>query len=621
MATHEKLKIAVVHDHLSWRGGGERTALLIALELEADFITVYTNPEAFSEYQNLLGSRLITLSDHILDKEVIRFFWMRWQFFKHRAIFKKYDMVIASSQAATEAVAKYSKRRASTILYCHTPPRRVYDLYGFSRDRYKLFLRPLFFLFTRYWDYAYRKALRRYDHIIANSQTIKDRLLNFTGHLANRIIWPPITTDRFHWIEQDDYYLSWARTDEQKRVELIVEAFIKMPDKKLIVASGGSRFEQVKKLAYGHKNISVVGWVSDEELTKLVGRCRAVIYIPNNEDAGMTNLEANAAGKPVIGVNEGGLRETIIDDKNGIKIKPQPTADDLIAAVNFATPEWCLEKRQFCEKHAQQFDLKIFAKKIKQVVDDNNPNIPLMAIDVSHNQDLRHTDKLVRTGVETYSNNTVQALISEAKKHNLRLRLYAPRPIDGLPTELQKVIPGRKLWTLRKLSQELKKNTPDYFFTPGYFLPSGSPKKSYATVHDVKFKSNPSLYTLSDRLWQTFTFAQNYKRAKKIFTVSKESEQEMINLCHVAKERIVCLPICYERWIYGEKSDLKRMPVIFFVGRIDKKKSIDVLIRAFGIFSSTHPGWRLVLAGKPGFGADELKKLVQDLGLDTKIEF
>lgn len=364
----QNLKIAVVHDHLGWSGGGERTAMLIALELGADFITVYSAENTYTHYQKRFGSHLKILTTRILDKEVIRFFWMRAIFWKNRKLFNNYDVLIASGQAATEAVAKYGRPNTPRILYCHTPPRRVYDLYETSRRRYKWFLRPLFTVFTRYWHYAYKHALGKFDFIIANSQNINNRLKKYTGFAANEVVWPPIMTQNFRWQSQGDYFLSWARVDEHKRVELIVEAFRRMPEKKLIVASGGSRLEAVKKLAAGCPNIKILGWQEETALCDLVGNSLAAIYIPIDEDAGMSQLEANAAGKPVIGVDEGGLVESIIEDKTGIKIKADPSADDLIAAVNKFTPEWCTARREACEHHAKQYDASIFIEKIKKIV-------------------------------------------------------------------------------------------------------------------------------------------------------------------------------------------------------------------------------------------------------------
>lgn len=370
----KKLKIAVVHDHLGWSGGGERTALIIADSLGADFITAHASEKTFPDYQERLGDSLIVLSEKIINLEVVRFFWLRWLFWKNKRIFKNYDVLIASGQAAVEVVSGYAKPGCLKVLYNHTPPRRIYDLYEESRKNYKWFLRPLYTVFAKYWHWRYLKALSKIDIHIANSNNIKDRIKKYTGYDVDHVIWPPILTEKFKYLGQDDYFLSWARVDEQKRVDMTVEAFREMPDKKLIVISTGNRMDKVKELARGHENISLMGWVSDEKLFDLAGRCLAAIYIPVNEDAGMTQLEANAAGKPVLGVNEGGLKETIIDGRTGILIKENPDIKDIIHGINQMTPEWCISKKEACIKHAMNFSKEIFVNKLKKLIDENLPD-------------------------------------------------------------------------------------------------------------------------------------------------------------------------------------------------------------------------------------------------------
>jgi len=373
MKYNEK-KIAVIHDHLGWSGGGERTALIIADSLGADFITAHASDKTFLDYQKRFDKRLIVLSKKIVDLEVVRFFWLRWLFWKNRKILKKYDVLIASGQAAVEVVARYAKPSVLKILYNHTPPRRIYDLYEESRNNYKWFLRPMFSVFTKYWHWRYLKALSKIDLHIANSENIKKRIKYYTGYDVDAVIWPPILTGKFKYIEQGDYFLSWARVDEQKRVDMIVEAFRKMPDKKLIIASTGNRIEKVKALARGCDNIKIIGWVDDKSLFELVGRCQATIYIPVNEDAGMTHLEANSAGKTVLGVNEGGLKESIIDGVTGLLIKENPSVDDVVQAVKRMTPDWCKERRYSCESYAKKYDEQVFVKKIKEVINENLSN-------------------------------------------------------------------------------------------------------------------------------------------------------------------------------------------------------------------------------------------------------
>ncbi|KKR31293.1 MAG: Glycosyl transferase, group 1, partial [Candidatus Falkowbacteria bacterium GW2011_GWF2_39_8] len=619
MEKTDKIKIAVVHDHLGFCGGGERTVLLIANELGADFITAYASPNTFPELQKSLGSKLTILSKKVVRTRVVRFFWLRALFWKNKKIFKNYDLIIASSPTATEVVANYSKPDCVRIVYTHTTPRRIFDQYEYSKKTYPLILQPLFALFVKYWRWTYISGAMKFNINIANSNCVKKRVEDHTGGEVNAVIWPPIITENFRWLGQGDYFLSWGRLDELKRIELIVEAFKKMPEKKLMIASTGPRFEAVKKLAEGFENIRILGWVPDEELFNLVGNCRAAIYIPVDEDAGMTHLEANAAGKPAIVVAEGGLIESTIDGETGILIKSNPSVEDLIQAINAITPEWALAKKDVCINHARNYDKKIFIERIKKIVRNNDPKKPIIGIDASRWEDPRYPGQEKRTGVEVYSKYLIESLIPQINQDKFRIRIYTPRTITDLPLEIQKVIPGQKKWTKKFLTQELKHSPIDYFFTPSYFIPKNAPENSYVTVHDVIFKASPKRYSAWERIKQNYAVKQNIKRAKKIITVSEYSKNEISKYFNIQKENIVVAPIGHNQWTDIEKNN-ERDKSILFIGRIEKKKSIDLLISAFYQFQKNKPEWRLILAGKPGFGIDDTKKLIDRLGIQDKVQ-
>ena len=104
--------------------------MMLALDLGADFITAYASAQTFPEYQEKLGGRLKCLTENIVTTRGLRFFWLRWLFFKNRSLLKQYDVLIASSQAATEAVGFYAQLKALKMVYTHTTPRRIFDMYA-----------------------------------------------------------------------------------------------------------------------------------------------------------------------------------------------------------------------------------------------------------------------------------------------------------------------------------------------------------------------------------------------------------------------------------------------------------------------------------------------------------
>jgi glycosyltransferase involved in cell wall biosynthesis len=146
-----------------------------------------------------------------------------------------------------------------------------------------------------------------------------------------------------------------------------VKAFLKLPDKKLIVTSGGSEYARLTKLAGNASNITFTGWVTEDKLRELIGNAIATLYIPKDEDFGMAPVESMAAGKPVIGTREGGLRETIVPGETGLLLSPNVSAEEIIDAVALLTKTKALEMRRACEERAQLFRKQLFIDKMNNV--------------------------------------------------------------------------------------------------------------------------------------------------------------------------------------------------------------------------------------------------------------
>ncbi|MBN8966618.1 MAG: glycosyltransferase, partial [Rhizobiales bacterium] len=194
-----------------------------------------------------------------------------------------------------------------------------------------------------------------------------NRIARYLGR-DSIVVFPPVDIDRFGWQGQDGYYLSTARLSPLKRVDRIVDAFLKLPDKNLVVVSGGQDLDELKRRAAGAPNITFRGWVSDAELRTLVGKAIATIYLPRDEDFGMSPVESMAAGKPVIGVAEGGLLETVIPHQTGILLAPNFSEADLVAAVDAMTREKALSLREACEIRARDFSRDRFVAGMHSVI-------------------------------------------------------------------------------------------------------------------------------------------------------------------------------------------------------------------------------------------------------------
>lgn len=169
-------------------------------------------------------------------------------------------------------------------------------------------------------------------------------------------------------MEAKDYYISFSKLSSLKRVSRTVEAFREMPDKKLLVIYGENdpQKEEIFALAEGYPNIVFLTLADNNELPQYVAGAIATVFIAKNEDFGMVALESMSCGVPVIGVDEGGIKETVIDGKTGFLLSPEATKEELIAAVRRLDPTLALSMRGACIARAQEFSLKRFEKIVRE---------------------------------------------------------------------------------------------------------------------------------------------------------------------------------------------------------------------------------------------------------------
>jgi glycosyltransferase involved in cell wall biosynthesis len=279
---------------------------------------------------------------------------------------EKYDIVIFSGNIGNVSWRIHNPKK---IIYCHTTPRPFTDQLNTTLSRFPTFLHFLIRVFAKIVVNRYIADAKNVDLIVSNSQNIQNRLKEFTG-IDSNVIYPAVDTNKFQYIQTGEYFLSYARLEEIKRIKLIVETFASMPNQKLVICSSGPLKNWLTEeiSSKNLKNITYEGLVTDERLEELVGKCRAGIYIPVNEDAGITQIELMAAGKPVIGVDEGALPSTVIDGKTGIIIKADPSIEDLKQAIENLDAKTCLAMKDECQNWSKNFDSKVFFKKMDQEI-------------------------------------------------------------------------------------------------------------------------------------------------------------------------------------------------------------------------------------------------------------
>ncbi|MBU9854256.1 glycosyltransferase family 4 protein [Rahnella bonaserana] len=245
-----------------------------------------------------------------------------------------HDIVLSSSHAVAKGVLTGPDQLH--ISYVHSPIRYAWDFqHQYLRESglnkgLKGKLARWFLHKIRIWDY---RTAHGVDHFIANSQFIARRIKKVYGRDAD-VIYPPVDVERFTLQEnKEDFYFTASRMVPYKRIDLIVEAFSQMPDKKLVVIGDGSEMAKIK--AKAGRNIEILGYQPDEVMQDYMRRAKAFVFAAE-EDFGITPVEAQASGTPVIAFGKGGVLETIrpYGEKNATGVFfAEQTAESLIKAV------------------------------------------------------------------------------------------------------------------------------------------------------------------------------------------------------------------------------------------------------------------------------------------------
>ncbi len=353
----------VLHDFLQVNGGAEHLVIALARGLRGFGLGVSGVYEGFSSTGEMGDLHCeVTGGLALCLPRVAR---ALYAFGTGPSFVARAQCVIYSGVYAPLAVAR--QRGGKKIYYCHTPPRFAFDRIDDYLARVPAWLRGSYQAAVSLYRQKYLEALHRMDAVVVNSEHVRARLLTLTG-IDSQVIYPPIATALFKHQGDAGYFLSTARLEPAKRVDRIVQAFLAMPEQTLVVASGGSQYQALKALARGAPNIQFTGWVSDAGMHDLVGRARAVVYVPADEDFGMSAVEAMAAGKPVISVAEGGLPESVLHAQTGLLLAADPTPRDIVAAVQAISPQVAQRMQTRCEMRATDFSTDRFLSSFRTLV-------------------------------------------------------------------------------------------------------------------------------------------------------------------------------------------------------------------------------------------------------------
>jgi len=352
------VKTAIITDWLTQIGGAERVVLAIKeLFPDAPIYTTVYNPDTVDKVFHSMDIR----PSFIQKLPGARKSYQKYLPLMPTAVeqfdLNEFDLVISSSSSVAKGVL--TRAGSTHICYCHTPMRYAWDFYheylnGPDVGSLKRKLIPWLMNYIRMWD---RLTADRVDYFIANSRTVALRIKKHYRREAV-VIHPPVDTSFFTPADEDeDFFLVVSRLVPYKMVDLAVRACNELRAPLRIIGTG-SELDRLRAIA--GPTVKILGRLSEEDIRWHYARCRAFLF-PGEEDFGITPLEAQAAGRPVIAYGRGGALETVIQDKTGVFFHEQ-TVESLVAAIH-AFGDMRFLKADICE-HAGTFNKGRFKETI-----------------------------------------------------------------------------------------------------------------------------------------------------------------------------------------------------------------------------------------------------------------
>lgn len=366
------MRIALVQDWFVVNGGAEKVVKeIVALYPEADIFSLVDFLDDRDRKDILNGKHART--SYIQKFPFAKKHYRNYLPFFPNAIesldFSGYDLIISSSYAVAKGIKKRSASQLH-ICYCHSPVRYAWDL----RDQYlsglswglRQLSKPVL-NYIRSWD---KNTVNRVDKFIANSRNVAERIQRIYDR-ESTVIYPPVDTVSFSPREQkEDYYFTTMRIVPYKKLDLIVDAFNEMPDKKLVVAGDGPGMERIIQRA--NKNIEFRGFVEKPELVSLMQKAKALI-LAAEEDFGITSLEAQSCCTPVIAYRKGGYLETVVEGKTGVFFDEQTTASLKQSVEHFENSGIQFKKEDFLN-NVSEFSADKFRNAFKNFINRNVEN-------------------------------------------------------------------------------------------------------------------------------------------------------------------------------------------------------------------------------------------------------
>lgn len=366
-------KIALVTDWLTNMGGAEPLLLEIhKLFPDAPIYTSVYNKEKMAAFHDC-DVRTTYLQERL--PAFIRYRHVLWPVARAKAFrsldLSEYDIIISTSSAEAKAVRKTRPGQVH-IAYIHTPIRYYWSHYEEFRREFNFgpltsLIRPFIPFFVKKMRVKDLESIEGIDVFIANSTVTQSRIKEYYKR-PSTVVHPPVDIDRFTPPAKTDRtgYVLWGRHVPYKRFDLAIEACNRLKAPLTVIGSGPDT-DRLKSLA--GPTVTFTGRVSDEELVERAHHAKGFLF-PNEEDFGISAVEAIAAGTPVIAYAKGGALDIVQDGETGV-LFPEQTVESLMAAIQKA--ETIEFRASTLHRKSKRFARGLFAQKITKIVQDNTP--------------------------------------------------------------------------------------------------------------------------------------------------------------------------------------------------------------------------------------------------------
>jgi glycosyltransferase involved in cell wall biosynthesis len=385
------MKVALVHDYLNQMGGAERVVMAFhEIFPDAPIYTSIYDPTRVDPAFQKMDIRTSFMQKLPMVTKHHQPYLPLYPLAMENLDLRGYDLVLSSSSAFGKGVI--TRPETMHICYCHTPMRWCWNYEEYvERERLGKIARsvlPLLISRLRVWDQV---SSMRVDHFIANSPIVAERIHKYYRREAAYIP-PPVEASRFPFdpsTKPEGYFLILSRLVPYKRIDLAIEACnrLQLP---LVIIGGGRDLERLQSIA--GPTIRFLGRLSDEEVVHYSTHCRALIF-PGEEDFGITPLEAQACGRPVIAYGAGGALASIVDGSTGIFFREQTVESLAEVLASF-------DQRTFdpdiIRNHALEFDTSRFQRRILQFIEAKMSEGQPVQEDHLNDGYRPPTDKLIR---------------------------------------------------------------------------------------------------------------------------------------------------------------------------------------------------------------------------------